>query len=134
MRITVAGAKDVLLTIIAAGGVFTLGTGALTDYGWVTQRTYNDDKAGFVRVDDFNARANAVDSNFAAQSKVNTEISGSLNEIKALISIVPKIESLLRNRCAGGRGLDETISDLKDQYLRLTGKVYLEPSCGELGR
>jgi hypothetical protein len=128
-RITLAGVKDVLLAIIAAGGVLTLGTGALSEYGWVTKKTYTEDAENYVQASVYRSHTASVDSNFAAQSKVNSEISGSLNEIKALLTIVPQLKALIRNRCDGGRGLDRTIDDLKERYRMLTGTEYDEPAC-----
>jgi hypothetical protein len=126
---TLSGVKDVLLTVIAAASVLTLGAGAISDYGWVTKKTYNQDAASYVQVSAYNQAHATFDASFAAQSRVNTEIAGSLNEIKALLTIVPQIKALIRNRCMGGRGLDPTIDDLKARYRTLTGTEYEEPTC-----
>ncbi len=126
----VTGVKDVLLTIVAAASVLTLGTGAISDYGWVTKRSYAADQATYVQQGAYMMHLGESDAAFAAQGIVNTEIAGSLNEIKALLTIVPQIKALIRNRCDGGRGLDRTIDDLKGRYYDLTGTEYEEPACG----
>ncbi len=126
----ITGVKDVLLTLIALGGVATLSAGALSEYGWVTRSSYASDKPTFVTSQVYAAHVTESDAAFAAQGRVNQEISGSLNEIKALLTIVPQIKSLIRNRCDGGRGLDRTIDDLKNRYFMLTSTEYEEPACG----
>lgn len=115
-----------LLTIIAAGSVLTLATGSWSDWGWISR----SETATFAKAAEYSAHVAASDNAFAAQKRMNEEISGSLNEIKALLTIVPQIKNLIRNRCDGGRGLDLTIEELKDRYRDLTGTEYREPSCG----
>ena len=130
MKLSVPGVKDVLLTIIAAGAVVTLSTGAWSDFGWVNKKTYATEQATYVHAVDYGQHVTDSDAAFAAQAKVNEEISGSLNEIKALLTIVPQLKALIRNRCDGGRGLDQTIEELKRRYFMLTGTQYDEPACG----
>jgi len=126
----VARSKDVALLIIAIGSVFTLATGAWSDIGWVTKGAYSQDQLEYVKQTQYLAFVTDTSGDLAAQEKVNQEISGSLNEIKALLTIVPQLKALIRNRCDGGRGLDATIDGLKRQYREMTGAEYDEPACG----
>lgn len=121
---------QVLQTVIAATAVITIGTGAISDYGWVTKRTYVDDQTKTVAIADYTKHVKETDAAFAAQDKQNAAISGSLNEIKALLTVVPQLKALIRIKCSGGRGLDATIDDLKVRYRSLTGAEYQVPVCG----
>lgn len=123
-------AKDMALLIIAIGGVLTLSTGAWSEHGWVSKSQYKTDVASFVTRAEFDTRSTATATQFTAQTSTNREVSASLNEIKALIAVVPQLKALIRNRCGGGRGLNDTIEGLKRQYRELTGTEYREPSCG----
>lgn len=109
--------------------VATITTGAWTKYGWVTQDAYVNDTAKYALIAEYRTYVAASDSNFATQAQLNKEVAGSLNEIKALLKLVPQLKALIRNRCNGVRDLQDTINGLKYEYRTLTGIDYQEPAC-----
>lgn len=109
--------------------ILTLSTGAWSRWGWVTKEAYGQDVVKLVSSDTYEDYVRSAENNFTAQDALNREITGSLNEIKALLTIVPQLKGLIRNRCGGGKGLEATINDLKQRYRELTGSRYEEPAC-----
>lgn len=107
----------------------TFSTGQWTRWGWVTKQDYENDVTKYALISEYRAHVISSTNEFAAQEARNKEISGGLNEIKALLKVVPQLKALIRNRCNGVRELQDTIDALKREYRTLTGTEYQEPAC-----